>query len=145
VRPARRSEAPWLAANNEALALETEGLALDPAAAARGAARVFQGDVGARYLIAEIAGEPVGQCLVTTEWSDWRDAPVWWIQSVYVRPDARRRGVWRALYDAVRGLARAAGAPMVRLYVDRTNRAAIDVYRASGMDGDHYLVFEQAP
>lgn len=145
VRGARPAEAAWIAANNVAMALETEGLALDPIVAARGAERVFRGDVGGHYRIAEIGGVPVGQCLITEEWSDWRDAFVWWFQSVYVLPAARRHRVWRALHADVLARARRAGVPVVRLYVDRRNGAAIDTYRRSGMDGDHYLVFEQTP
>jgi GNAT superfamily N-acetyltransferase len=99
--------------------------------------------VGAFYLRAEIAGTVVGQCMVTTEWSDWRNMPVWWLQSVYVAPAWRRRGVYRALHETVLDRARSAGAAGVRLYVDQGNDRAADVYRRVGMDGDHYLVFEQ--
>jgi len=81
--------------------------------------------------------------MITFEWSDWRNRMVWWIQSVYVVPDARGRGVFRALYDALRREAQAAGAGGLRLYVDTTNTRAQAVYRALGMNGDHYRVFEE--
>jgi malonyl-CoA/methylmalonyl-CoA synthetase len=143
VRPARADEAPLLAANNVKMALETEQIALDPAIARRGAEAVFARDVGASYLVAEIAGSFAGQLMITTEWSDWRDRVVWWIQSVYVAPAFRGRGVYQALHDAVIARARAAGAGGVRLYVDRRNQRAMGVYRKVGMNGDHYAVFEQ--
>ncbi len=143
VRPARPDEAAAIADRNVAMARETEDLALDPAVALSGAQAVFRGDVGAFYLIAEIGGAPVGQLMLTTEWSDWRSRPVWWIQSVYVGPEHRRAGVFRALHDDAIRRARDAGAGGVRLYVDRRNTAAIDTYRRLGMDGEHYLVFER--
>jgi malonyl-CoA/methylmalonyl-CoA synthetase len=141
-RPARPDEAEAIAAWNRAMARETEGLALDRQASLEGARRVFRGDVGAFYVIAEVAGERVGQCMITVEWSDWRARPVWWFQSVYVPPAWRRRGVFRALYAHVEARARAEGAAGLRLYVDRRNQAARAVYRAIGMSDEHYDLFE---
>jgi malonyl-CoA/methylmalonyl-CoA synthetase len=145
VRDARPDEAAELADRNVAMARETEDLALDPAVALAGAQAVFARDVGARYFVAEAGGVPVGQLMITVEWSDWRNATVWWIQSVYVEPAHRGSGVFRALYDEALRRAAAAGAQGVRLYVDRRNTSAIAVYRRLGMDGDHYLVFERFP
>jgi len=143
VRLARPSEARDIAAWNVAMARETEGVDLDLETARSGTRAVFERDAGAFYLRAEIGGLAVGQLMVTTEWSDWRDRPVWWIQSLYVAPPWRRRGVHRALHEAVLDRARAAGAAGVRLYVDRRNERAATAYRRLGMDGEHYLVFEQ--
>jgi GNAT superfamily N-acetyltransferase len=83
-----------------------------------------------------------GQLAITYEWSDWRNRVVWWIQSVYVMPDARQRGVFRALYEHVRRMARDEGAAGLRLYVDETNTRGHQVYAAIGMSGGHYRVFE---
>jgi ribosomal protein S18 acetylase RimI-like enzyme len=95
-----------------------------------------------RYWVAEDDGRVVGQLLITYEWSDWRNRMVWWIQSVHVAEAARKRGVFRALYEHTRQEARAAGAGGLRLYVDTTNTRAQAVYRAMGMNGEHYRVFE---
>jgi ribosomal protein S18 acetylase RimI-like enzyme len=92
--------------------------------------------------VAELNGQAVGQLLITFEWSDWRNRMVWWIQSVYVALEARRHGVFRALYEKARQEAQAAGAGGLRLYVDTTNARAQAVYTALGMSGDHYRVFE---
>ena len=129
--------------NNLAMAAETEGLHLDPEVARRGAAGGLSGENGAFYLLAEQEGRLLGQLMVTTEWSDWRATQIWWIQSVYVAPDARRRGVYRALHEAVREEARQSGAAGLRLYVDARNLAAMAVYQAMGMSDEHYRVFEQ--
>ncbi len=129
--------------NNLAMAAETEGLHLDPEVARRGAAGGLSGENGAFYLLAEQDGSVLGQLMVTTEWSDWRATQIWWIQSVYVAPEARRRGVYRTLHEAVQAEARQAGAPSLRLYVDAQNQAAMAEYRAMGMHDEHYRVFEQ--
>ena len=91
---------------------------------------------------AESNGAVGAQLLITYEWSDWRNRKVWWIQSVYVAPTARRRGVFRALYEHARREAQSQGAGGLRLYVDITNSRAQAVYSALGMKGDHYRVFE---
>ena len=96
-----------------------------------------------RYWVAELEGRVVGQLLITFEWSDWRNRMVWWIQSVYVMPNVRGRGVLRTLYDATRREALASGSGGLRLYVDTTNVRAQRVYAALGMRGDHYRVFEE--
>ncbi|MCB9671174.1 MAG: GNAT family N-acetyltransferase [Alphaproteobacteria bacterium] len=142
VRPATLDDLEGIVRRNLALCDETEDFALDPGVVRSGVARVFAEDVGASYWIAERDGRIAGQLMVTTEWSDWRDRPVWWIQSVYVEPDDRRYGVYRALHDHVLGRARQAGAAGVRLYVETRNERAQRTYRAVGMDGGHYAVFE---
>jgi GNAT superfamily N-acetyltransferase len=125
------------------MAWETEQKRLDPAVLARGVARVLAEPARGRYWVAESGGAVQGGLLVTYEWSDWRDGDWWWIQSVYVRPEARGQGVFSALYRHVERLGRAApGVVGLRLYVERENRRAQGVYAALGMADSHYLVFE---
>jgi len=141
-RPASIRDLDQIVSWNLAMAVETEGLELDRATLTRGVARVLRGEVPAHYVLAERAGEPVGQCMITREWSDWRDAEVWWFQSVYVAPSWRRRGVFRHLFDHVRREAARSGAAGLRLYVDQRNAAAQATYRNLGMSDEHYLLFE---
>jgi ribosomal protein S18 acetylase RimI-like enzyme len=61
---------------------------------------------------------------------------------VHVARDARRLGVFRALYARTRQEAHAAGAGGLRLYVDESNARAQVVYASLGMNGGHYRVFE---
>ena len=106
-------------------------------------AGVFEDPSRGRYFVAESDGQIVASLLITPEWSDWRNGVVWWIQSVYVRPDMRKRRVFGGLYDHVRRLAEATESVKgIRLYVDRRNTDAQEVYRRLGMDGEHYRVFE---
>ncbi len=142
IRPATDGDLDAIVEGNLALAEETERLHLDRATLANGVRALLEARVPGRYWVAERNGRVVGQLMVTFEWSDWRNRMVWWIQSVYVSPDARRDGVFRALYDTAHREARAANAGGLRLYVDTTNTKAQAVYTALGMNGDHYRVFE---
>lgn len=142
IRAALPSDLDVLVAGNAAMALETEQLALDSATLRDGVETVLAGRAAGQYWVAEHEGRVVGQLLITYEWSDWRNRPVWWIQSVHVADDARRLGVFRALYAHARTAALAAGAGGLRLYVDDTNTRAQAVYAALGMNGGHYRVFE---
>ena len=144
IRPASLGDLDTIVANNLAMALETEALALEPSVLRPGVEAVLSGRVDAFYRLAEepAEGQVIGQLMITREWSDWRNAFVWWIQSVYVSPEARGRGVYKALYDHARGEALSAGAGGLRLYVDLRNARARAVYERLGMRGDHYQVFE---
>jgi GNAT superfamily N-acetyltransferase len=142
VRVAGAGDLEALVAGNMALAEETERVRLDADTLRQGIRALLELRAPGRYWVAELDGRVVGQLLITFEWSDWRNRMVWWIQSVYVVPDARGRGVLRTLYDAARREALAAGAGGLRLYVDTSNTRAMAVYAALGMNGDHYRVFE---
>jgi ribosomal protein S18 acetylase RimI-like enzyme len=80
----------------------------------------------------------------TFEWSDWRNGDVWWIQSVYVEPTFRRRGVFQTLYRAIRTMALETGGVVgLRLYVEHQNKNAQATYRAMGMRDAGYSVMEE--
>jgi RimJ/RimL family protein N-acetyltransferase len=151
VRPARAAEIPLLVAFQLEMARETEELELDRATVESGVRAVFEDPTKGEYLIAEegsrgIAEEGsrvVGCLMVTPEWSDWRNGRVLWIQSVYVPPAERRRGVFRRMYQALRQrVEREPGLKGLRLYVDVRNRSAHAVYEALGMTREHYVLYE---
>jgi ribosomal protein S18 acetylase RimI-like enzyme len=144
IRRAQAADADVIASFNIAMAHETEGKRLLPEVVGRGVRRLIAEPALGFYLVAETGGEVVAVLMITTEWSDWRNGRFWWLQSVYVRPAWRRRGVFRALYAHV--TAAAAAEPDVcgfRLYVERENRAAQATYRALGMHETDYLLLEQ--
>jgi GNAT superfamily N-acetyltransferase len=142
IRPASRHDLDVIVAGNIALADESERIRLNEGILREGVRALLEDRAPGRYWVAEHDGEVVGQLLITFEWSDWRNRMVWWIQSVYVAPIARRRGVLRALYEHAKCEAYAQGAGGLRLYVDVTNSRAQAAYAALGMKGDHYRVFE---
>jgi GNAT superfamily N-acetyltransferase len=126
-----------------AMARETEELELDRTILSRGVAALFADRTLGRYYIAEADGGAVGSLMITYEWSDWRAGMVWWIQSVYVVPKLRRRGIYGGLYSHVKTFVDAdPGIRGLRLYVDERNKPAQEVYARLGMNGEHYRVFE---
>lgn len=143
VRPARPEEAGLLIDFQARLARETEGLELDLALLGRGVRAVFDDPGLGEYWVAELDGKVAGCLLATREWSDWRDGTVLWIQSVYVLPEARGRGVYRALHEQLRRRVEAAAdLEGIRLYVDHRNRGARAVYERLGMTDAHYALYE---
>jgi GNAT superfamily N-acetyltransferase len=143
IRHAAAADLPFIVEANRALAEETEAVRLDLGVLRAGVLAILEQRAPGRYWIAEIDGRPIGQLLITYEWSDWRNRMVWWIQSVYVLPAERGKGVFRQLYHEIRREALSAGAGGLRLYVDATNTRAQAVYAALGMNGEHYRVFEE--
>jgi GNAT superfamily N-acetyltransferase len=143
LRPAREEDLETLVEFNAAMAAETESLQLERERLRAGVAALLADPGRGRYRAAEADGQIVGALMLTLEWSDWRCGYWWWIQSVYVRPDWRRRGVFAALYRSVE--AEAQSDPEVcglRLYVEHENVSAQNTYAALGMAETHYRMFE---
>ncbi len=142
---------------NLALARESEDRELDEGTLRKGVAAFLEEPAKGRYYLAfanpdggpeggktgpAAEPSPIGQVMVTYEYSDWRAGPIWWIQSVYVHPDHRREGVYRSLHAHLADEARRAGAVGLRLYVDRANRRAKDTYETMGMKPSRYDMYE---
>jgi ribosomal protein S18 acetylase RimI-like enzyme len=143
IRPATEDDVSRIVLFNQAMARETEGRELDRKTLTTGVERVLAKPARGRYFLAERDGEIVGQLMITTEWSDWRNGEIWWIQSVYVSKRFRREGVYRKLHDHVRDLARRKRALGLRLYVERDNESAQATYRALGMQESPYRMYEE--
>ena len=143
IRQARSGDIDALIDFNQRIAMETEEVALDGETVRSGLERLFQSDRYGFYTVAESAGEIVGSLMITYEWSDWRNGVIWWIQSVYVRADHRRQGVYRQLYENARRLGEEAGGVVAfRLYVEKENEVAQQTYRKMGMKETYYRIFE---
>jgi GNAT superfamily N-acetyltransferase len=143
IRPATPADIDHLVKWNAAMAWETEHKHLDEAVLRPGTEAVFADPRRGTYLVAELDGIPAGSLLITYEWSDWRNGDFWWVQSVYVAEEARRRGVFRALYQAVKERAKEAGAVGTRLYVETENTRAQSTYASLGMERCDYAMLEQ--
>ena len=143
VRPATDSDLELLVRFQIAMASESEDKGLDENTLRHGIATALSSDDLALYIVAEIAGEPVGTLMLTWEWSDWRNGRFWWIQSVYVSPEYRRQGVYKALYYYVAEGARQQGDVCgLRLYVDKDNSIAQGVYSGLQMRPTNYDMYE---
>jgi GNAT superfamily N-acetyltransferase len=144
IRLARREDAHVFIEFNQAMAFETEGKRLDPDVVGPAVESVFDDEEKGFYVVAADSGEIVGGLMITYEWSDWRNAWFWWIQSVYIRPEARGKKIYSQLYDFVKARAVEAGNVYgIRLYVETENVHAIRVYKKLGMEQSHYLMYHE--
>ncbi|CAN5206183.1 GNAT family N-acetyltransferase [soil metagenome] len=144
IRLAKAEDAPDLIEFNQAMALETEGKRLETRILQSGVEAVFNDEKKGFYVVAEEENKIIGGLMITFEWSDWRNNWFWWIQSVYILPEARGRKVYRRLYDFVKEKAEENGNVCgFRLYVEKENVNAQKVYEKLGMEASHYLMYEE--
>lgn len=143
IRPATPADVSVVTDFNLRLADETEHLKLDPPTVTAGVAAILGDASKGLYFLAELDGRIVGQLMITYEWSDWRNGDLWWLQSVYVHPEFRSRGVFRALFEHLTVLARARKDVVgLRLYMHHENETARRTYERLGMKRAGYEVFE---
>jgi len=143
IRLAKIDDSHTIAGFQLKMAIETENLKLDNETVQKGVKAVFEKPELGQYFIADTDGKIIASMLTTFEWSDWRNAQVWWLQSVYVLPEFRQQGIFKKMYEFVKILADMnENVGGIRLYVDKTNVRAQEVYKAVGMNGEHYQVFE---
>lgn len=141
---ARSVDIPVIVEFNAALARETEHRELPLEVLTRGVTRLLQKPEFGQYFVAEIDGRVVGCMMITYEWSDWRDGLIYWLQSVYVRAEYRRRGVFRALLAAVEDKAKSSPDVCgIRLYVEKENAPAQETYQKHGLGPTSYQVMER--
>lgn len=143
IRQAIESDSASIVEFQVAMAWETEQVRLHEPTVKKGVAAVFADPSKGIYYVAEIDGKVAGSLLTTFEWSDWRNGTVLWIQSVFVRPEYRKRSIFSHLYKHVEE--KVAADPNlrgIRLYADKTNISAHGVYEHLGMTAEHYQMFE---
>jgi ribosomal protein S18 acetylase RimI-like enzyme len=125
------------------MALESEGTTLSIDTVIPGVEAAINDSNKATYVIAYLSGNPIASLMITKEWSDWTNKWYWWIQSVYVIPQYRGKGVYKAMYNKIKDMALQNGVTQIRLYVDKTNVNAQKVYQKLGMSECHYLMYEE--
>jgi GNAT superfamily N-acetyltransferase len=144
IREGRPEDAQIIADYNQQMALETEGKELDSETVRKGVEQGLTQTEKCRYFVAEVEGKVIGQAMVTSEWSDWRNGDLWWIQSVYVHPGSRRQGIFKKLYQYIETLAREnTNVRGLRLYVEEENSEGQAVYKKLGMLHAGYHVYEK--
>lgn len=143
IRFATISDLETIVLFNLEMAMETENLQLDRETVTSGVESALNDSSKGFYLLAEIEGQVIGQLLITSEWSDWRNATIWWIQSVYIKPEFRGKKIFASLYSQIIDMAQKDGTISgIRLYVDSDNNDAQAVYDKLGMHQSHYLMYE---
>ena len=140
IRTAKIGDAEAIAAQNISLAKESENIVLKPETVLEGVKALLSDKKKGFYLVAEENDTIVGQLMITVEWSDWRNKPIWWVQSVYVQKEWRKKGVFTQLLDYIRQKARKQGVAFLRLYAHKNNRPALQVYEKIGWKQEPYVV-----
>jgi GNAT superfamily N-acetyltransferase len=143
IRPAHDLDIPTLIEFQKKMGLETENVVIDDGLINEGMQNLFSDPSKGKYYVAEIDKKLAGCLMTTFEWSEWRNGNVLWIQSVYTAEEFRGKGVYKAMYAHIQGIV--LNDPTlrgIRLYADKSNKSAHDVYSRLGMNGDHYTVYE---
>ena len=144
VREAEQSDVSTLIECNLSLADETESISLDKNILRLGIEKALELN-DCRYLVAELDNKIVGQTMLTSEWSDWRNGVIWWMQSVYVNPGYRKRGVFQSILKYIENLAeKTPEVKALRLYVMDDNQIARRAYQNLGIKNSSYLVYEKS-
>ena len=141
IRKATIEDLDAIVAFQAAMALESEGTVLNIDTVRKGVSAALSDESKGMYIVAELEGVAAGSLMVTREWSDWNNCWYWWLQSVYVAPQHRRKGIFKAMFSKVKEMAEEEGISELRLYVDKHNDSAQNTYRALGMEECHYLMF----
>ena len=142
IRKGKPEDAAVIIDFQQKMAWETEQLNLATEVVTRGVKAVFENTSRGQYWIAEKDGRVIASLLITYEWSDWRNADVWWFQSVYVLPEYRRKGIFRSMYLLIKEEADKLGIAGLRLYVETNNIHAQKTYESLGMQSEHYRMYE---
>ncbi|MDP6456247.1 MAG: GNAT family N-acetyltransferase [Candidatus Marinimicrobia bacterium] len=144
IRNATEADIAIIVAFNSALAEESENRSLEPKILKSGVTQFLQQPQQGFYTLAEVDGEIVGQVMITTEFTDWRNGVMWWIQSVYVKPKYRRQGIYRALHEYLAELAaKKEEVRGIRVYVHDENKLAQQVYLNLGMEWSGFKIMEK--
>lgn len=142
IRKASPGDALLIIDFQQKMAWETEKKILATDIVTQGVNAVFTNPALGQYWVAVDGDIVVASLLITCEWSDWRNASVWWFQSVYVLPSHRRTGIFRSMYMHIRNEAERNGVAGLRLYVETNNSGAQKTYEALGMKREHYAMYE---
>ena len=145
IRRAKLDDLAAIVDCNMRLASETENTCLNRATLIRGVRAALTDESKALYFVAEVEGRVIGTLMITYEWSDWRNGQIWWLQSVYVLPEWRQRGVFRAMYQHIYQLAQNNNVKGLRVYVEHNNTVAQKTYEQMGITRSDYLMFERTP
>ncbi len=143
IRKANRKDIPTLVQFNQAMALETESKSLDKETLEMGVVAIFDAPEKGFYIVCELEDKVAACLMITYEWSDWRNGTFWWIQSVYVKKEYRKQGLYKRMYGFIKTLVDSnQDISGIRLYVDNDNAGAKKVYKNLGMKRSNYQMFE---
>ncbi len=143
IHPADRTHIDDIIDFQVIMARETEELMLNPTTVRKGVEHLFDNPDKGQYYVVTENNKTIACTLTVPEWSDWRNGTVLWIHSVYVKPEFRRKGIFRLIYEYLKNTVIVDQSLMgLRLYVEKSNTKAQKVYESVGMNGEHYRLYE---
>lgn len=144
IRRAKPEEYKIIAGFQQKMAMETENFELNTDTILNGVKAVFDVPQRGQYYVVETDGKVIASLLTTYEWSDWRNSTILWIQSVYVLREYRQKGIFKNMYNYLKEIVNNSQKYSgLRLYVDKSNKTAQQVYKNLGMTNEHYELFEE--
>ena len=144
IRRARHSDLETLVVLTEREAREAEGLELAVDRVRTGVRAGLEDPSKSTYWVAESTdGLVVASTSVVTEWSNFNGGYYWWIQSLFIVPEYRGRGLVELLLDNLTEAAREAQALDLRLYVHLSNQRAQNAYVRCGFENVQYAVMKK--
>ena len=143
IRKAILGDAEAIATQNILLAKESEQLILYVKTVFAGVNALLSDKKKGFYIVAEEDNEIIGQMMITFEWSDWRNANIWWIQSVYVQKKWRKKKIFTKLFDYIQQQACQHHVSILRLYTYESNTVAQAVYQQIGMQKEPYMFYQK--
>ena len=145
IRLGEKRDTLTIAMFNVALAQETEQIELTKDIVFKGVLNLLDHPQYGFYVVAQRERDDIimGSLMITYEWSDWRNGVLWWVQSVFVRPEYRRQGVLKKLFTFLREKAQQQDNVCgFRLYVEQNNQNALVGYERVGMNKTGYYMYE---
>ncbi len=143
IRPATQQDADVIVSQNLVLAKESENMILDEKLVYAGVHALLKDKNKGFYIVAEENHRIIGQLMITVEWSDWRNKPIWWVQSVYIQKEWRNKKVFTQLISFIQSQALEQKVAFLRLYVHHENQTAVLVYEKSGWTKEPYLFYQK--
>ena len=144
IRPGALADLEMLVAFTLSEALDSERRSLNAVEVRRGVMGAFDSPPKVRYWVVESGGRMVASTSIVTEWSNFRGGDYWWIQSLYILPEHRGRGLVDTILQHLVQEAKAGLALDLRLYGFNTNARALRAYQRFGFREAPYLILTKA-
>lgn len=144
IRKAVAEDAETIIQFNINMAKETEEIDLPYEKISSGVKGLFSKPEYGFYIVAEVDNEIAASLMITYEWTDWRNGIFWWVQSVYVKKEFRRKGIYSKMYQWVKEQVQNEKEVFgFRLYVEKENKVAQKTYESLGMKETVYKLYEE--
>ena len=117
------------------MAKETEGVNLDDSSIAGALEYLINDDSYGKAFMAKLGpnGVSVGTCYINYGYDVLSNKFTIWVQSVFVHPEYRKKGIFSKIFNHLELVARQLNASRISLFVDFSNLPAQKVYEKMGM------------